>query len=120
VIALAWLAARWRLVVAGVVVAGLLGWWGYTQHLRRAATQARQQATVATQTAQVAQATTGAVSRAQDRIVVVHEKSEVAADAVRNAPGADAPLPPAVLDAWRSGIDGLRHDAAGGGAPEHP
>ena len=71
------------------------------EHQRAVADKAEAQAKIAI-------ATTRVVERAAAVEKHVNQQAEVAADVVEYAPGADAPLPPAVLDAWRAGIGELR------------
>jgi hypothetical protein len=49
-------------------------------------------------------ATVEAVDRYTHSVTVIREKADVAARAAETAPGADAPIPADVLDAWRSGL----------------
>ncbi|MEN9419806.1 MAG: hypothetical protein RI988_3427 [Pseudomonadota bacterium] len=44
-----------------------------------------------------------------EKTVVIREKGNVATVRIKEAPGAETPVPDGILSAWRSGIDGLRH-----------
>lgn len=77
---------------------------------------------------EAAVAETAATRRALDaanaytqQTIVIREKGDDATVRIREAPGADAPVPPDVLSAWRAGIDGLRnHDSGNAGSSSVP
>lgn len=54
--------------------------------------------------AEQAEATTQAVSTFTDKTLKATRKAEHASQAVQKAAGADTPLPPEVLKAWREGL----------------
>lgn len=95
--------------IAGLLVLAVVVWianWDPFGSKRRLETRA---ATAETQS-KIDTATTQAVDRYVHTSTIIREKADVAARAAETAPGADAPIPADVLDAWRSG---LRNGAQG-------
>ena len=111
-----------RLVIAGLVVAAILAAGTYVWGLRAALNKARQGQAVAEGQAAVARGQSAAAAdvaaitdtaRARDaRTIIIHERN---ADAIRTAPGADAPLNPELVRRARLGLCDL---AAYAGRPD--
>lgn len=106
-----------KLTAAGIALAVILAvviWianWDPFGSKKRLETRA---ATAEVQT-KVEQATTQAVDRYTTEVRIIRERSDAAVQRVQEAPGADAPLPGAVRDAWLAGV---RHDS-GSGTDDH-
>jgi len=98
------------LLLVGVVsVIGFIsdpfGWRRHQVHVAQArAVHAEQQAQLATETTRV-------IEHTVTHQVVVTRQAEEAVHDVQVAPGADAPIPVAVHDAWLAGINRLREPA---------
>ena len=81
------------------------GWRRHELHVAQA------RAVHAEQQTQLAQATTRVIEHTVTRQIVITRQAEEAVHVVQTAPGADAPIPPAVRAAWRDGINRLREPA---------
>lgn len=107
----------WKLFsyIAGLVVAVILLTWGllsFDFFGRRKAAEAR--ATTAEQQVKVETAATQAVEQVHRVEVVTRQIAQEAIEHVQQAEGADAPLPPAVADAVRRSVDGMRQRSEAG------
>lgn len=105
--------SRVALYVVGVIVAAaLLAWglWSFDPFGRRK--HAEQKATVATQQVGVETAKTEAVERVIRSEVIIRQQAMEAQYVVAQAQGAEQPLSPAVADAVRAGVDGMRNPPA--------
>lgn len=95
-----------RLLLAGgaaVAVLGLAGglYWKI-QHDAEAKWKARVEAAQAQ--AAVNANTTQALDQYATKTIVIREKAEASVQRVQEAVGADTPIPPDVLNAWREGL----------------
>ncbi len=106
----------WAAVLAAAVLAG-----GLAAHrldaprIDRAQAQvqaAQARAAAGAASARMATAASVAVETARTRETTLTHAAEEAADAVAQAPQAQAPVPPDVLRDWASGVDRLRDQAA--------
>lgn len=105
----------WDFAVAIAIVAAMVwlaNWdpFGSKRKLKAQVTTAVAQSGVDT-------ATVKAVDTHHVETIIIREKADHAVQQVSQAPGADEPLPPAVLDVWRSGIGELRQLDAGPSDP---
>lgn len=88
---------------AAAVMAALAGWTWKVRHDE--AERWRPKVEAARAQAEINDATAKAVDTYSRDITIIREKSDAGQQAVRQAPGADAPIPPAVLSAWLRAID---------------
>lgn len=107
----------WAAAVGGAV-ALMGGLYAFGHHAGVAAEkpkleQARQAAAAATAQTGVAAAAAQAADVSAVRTVHIATKAEEAVHDVQAAPGADAPLDADLLSRWRTGLVGLRAEAAG-------
>lgn len=79
-----------------LLVSGISG-CVYVKHLEKQAAEAK-----------AAKVTAKALDQVATTITVNREKADDAVKSVQEAPSADQPVPPDVLDAWAVGIDRLR------------
>jgi len=98
-----------RLILAGVAAAALMATAGglYLRGRSDAAEKARASVEASQAAQRTAEVTTTALDQHAGRTVIIRERADAAVQIIEAAPGADSPVPPAVLDAWRSG---LQHD----------
>jgi hypothetical protein len=98
--------------VAGFLLLALFGAWKW-----REAVLARERGlrVAAEQTAAVATETTRIIERTMTHERTVEREADRAVEAVQEAPGAETPIPPELLDVWGRAIDGLRN-----GSPASP
>ncbi|OYX29413.1 MAG: hypothetical protein B7Y99_13220 [Caulobacterales bacterium 32-69-10] len=114
------LLTHWRLgatCLAGIAAALLLA---LLQHERQARTEAERrldeaqvQASAAHAQGELEQSAGAAAAAAQTRTVHIVTRSEEAAHAIVDLPGADQALPQPVRDGWLAGVRELRQPAAG-------
>lgn len=99
-----------RLILAGIAATALLATAGglYIKGRHDAAEKAKASVAASQQAQRQAEVTTTALDQHAGRTVIIRERADAAVQIIESAPGADSPVPVAVLDAWRSG---LRHDA---------
>lgn len=99
--------AYWRQILMAIAALAVFYWianldpFHSKQRLQNRAETAEQQAVIN-------EAGTQALDTYHRETIVIQSKSERAAENVQQAPGADAPLPPAVRDAWAGGLRDLR------------
>lgn len=98
-----------QIATAATFLALIAALWLYAGHQRDRAEKAEVRADAATRQAKVSDATSKAVDQVLRTEVVIRDRTEKAADAVQAAPGADDPVPPAVLHEWRNALDELRN-----------
>lgn len=103
-------AYRYALIAVATLILVLVVAWNFDPFGRRK--HAEQKAAVATQQTHVEAAKTEAVERVIRSEVIIRQQAEEAQNAVVQAQGADQPLSPAVADAVRAGVDGLRNHPA--------
>lgn len=107
------------ILILGSIAASLALFGAYTLKVRHDQAERDKAAVEASQQAQrQAEVTTEALDQHSTRVVVIREKADAAVQIVREAAGAETPIPPDVLRAWRSGV-GLQHDQAPN-ASDHP
>lgn len=121
------LITHWRAFAAGAAAIAAALLMGLLQHERQARAEAERQQAQAEAQARAAQAqgeleraTEAAAIAAETRAVHIVTRSEEAAHAILDLPGADQALPESVRDGWAAGVLGLRQPAAGGPAADHP
>lgn len=102
---LGFLASRWRLALAGLAVAGALGFAGYVGHLKRTAEHAKTKAQAAEAQAQTDQAVAQATDTYAQRTIIIRERAQHAVSQLEHAQGADTPIPDDVRKLW---LDGMR------------
>lgn len=95
-----------RLILAGAGVAALLGagsWWTLKVKADEAS-RWKAKLEAAQQQADANASATNALDGLNTRTIVIRERADRAVQAVEQAPGAETPIPPSVLEAWRNGI----------------
>lgn len=109
-----------RLILAGIAATAILATAGglYIKGRHDAAERAKAAVAASQQAQRQAEVTTEALDQHSTRVVVIREKADASVRIVQQAAGAETPIPPDVLRAWRSGV-GLQHDQAPN-APDHP
>lgn len=103
-------AIEWALGIGLVVAIAILA-WNFDPFGRRKA--AEQRAVTAEAQTKVEAAATQAVDALHTQTIIIREKSDAGVQAVQQAPGADQPVPPDVLAAWRAGLGELRQRSGG-------
>lgn len=102
--------------VLGVAFIALLMWnWDPFGRLKRA----KAVATVSQAAQKQAEVTTKALDTHTTQTIVIRERADRAVQIVKQAAGADTPVPPDVLDAWRRGLQ-YGAPAAGAADPSEP
>lgn len=96
--------ANWRWIVAALGLLTVAAIWLYVDHLRHVVVVQKAKAQVAVQQAKVQTVATQAVSNLATQTVQVEERTHVIVKTIHDAPGADSPVPDAVLSAWRAGL----------------
>lgn len=107
-LAWAWGVKHWRIAVMVAATAVVLGLWAYADHLKHAASAQKAKAQQAVHQAQIQTVATKAVDRVAVVTHSVEEHTHVVVRTIQAAPGADTPVPAAILSAWH---DGLSDDA---------
>ena len=114
--------ARWKAAVAcgaGIAAAVVLLLLQHERHARveaeRGRAEAQAQVVAARAQAELDQAAGAAAAAAQGRTLHIDSRSEEAAHAILDLPGADQALPQAVRDGWTAGVRGLRDAPSGSG-----
>lgn len=102
-----------HLIGGAVALTALGGGFLYIRHLQGEVREARAAREAAEAQAKVDQATTKALDRYHTQTVILREKADAGVQSVRQAPGADQPVPPDVLSAWKRSLGELRDDAEG-------
>ena len=108
-----------RLILAGAGVAALLGagtWWTLKVKADEAS-RWKAKLEAAQQQADANASAVGALDGLNTKTIVIRERADRAVRAVEQAPGAETPIPAAVLEQWRSG---LRHDDPGAASDPGP
>lgn len=106
---IAWLARLRLYLIAGGVVLGVIALllaYARVEHVR--AKKARAAAEQAAQAVRIQTAATTAVDKVAVQVIRTEEKTREITRTIAAAPGAESPVPAAVLSAWRGG---LRDDA---------
>lgn len=100
-------------LILGALGAFIIFVW-FALHWREEAIRERARADSEASRAAVAGATSQIVERTFTKETVTQEAAHEAVEAIQVQPGASDPVPDAVLDRWRAGIDRMR-DGSGGG-----
>lgn len=98
-------------IISGIVIGAVLIFllWSFDPFGRRKAAEVR--AVSAEQGESLAVETQQITERTFHTETVIREEGERVVETIEAAPGADTPVPPDVLGAWKSGINSLRGDA---------
>lgn len=108
---------RAYLLAGGAAAVLALGGGAYLKIRHDQAQRDRAKIEAAQTQTKVEQVATKAVDTYHTETIVIRERADRAVQAVQSAPGGDAPIPPAVRDAW---LAGLRPQAPAGSDNHHP
>lgn len=101
---LALLLKNWKLALSGLALLAILGLWLAYSHAQQVARAQKVRLEVASRQVVVQTVATKAVDAVATKTAQVTERTYVVTKTIQAAPGADAPIPPAVRDAWLAGL----------------
>ena len=111
-----------RIILAGIAAAALLATAGGLYWKIRNDQYQRDKAAVEAAQAQarVSDVTAKALDTHTTQTIVIKERESRAVETVQRAPGADTPIDPGLLSAWRDGLRDIETGARGGDDPAKP
>lgn len=101
---LALLLKNWKLALSGLALLAILGLWFAYSHAQQVARAQKVRLEAASRNAEIASVTTKAVDAVAAKSEAIQEHTHVVVQRIREAPGADTPVDPALLSVWRSGL----------------
>lgn len=99
---------QWKLWLAGVLIAGVLGGVWYVRDLQSKVSRLADRAATAEQQATNNAEAVRAVDTYHQTTTIIREKADNALSDIQSAPGSDAPLDPAFRDRLCSGLASVR------------
>lgn len=105
---IAWVLKHETLAVWGAIIVAAISAALLIRHDSHVIEAQRHEIRAAAATAQVQNTVQSAADTAQSRADIFIHQAQEATDAIQHAPGAETPVPDAVLNAWATGVDGLR------------
>ena len=99
---------QWKLWLAGIVIAGILGGVWYVRDLQSKVSRLKYRAVTAEQQATNNAEAVRAVDTYHQTTTIIREKADNAISDIQSAPGSDAPLNPAFRDRLCSGLASVR------------
>jgi len=111
-----------RLILTGIAATALLATVGglYWKGRHDAAEKAKAAVEAAQAQARVSDVTAKALDTHTTEVRIIRERSDHAIQVVQQAPGADTPVDPDLLRAWRDGLRDIETSARGGDNPAKP
>jgi hypothetical protein len=111
-----------RLILTGIAATALLATVGglYVKGRSDAAAKARASVEAAQAQARVSDVTAKALDTHTTEVRIIRERFDHAIQVVQQAPGADTPVDPDLLRAWRDGLRDIETGARGGDNPAKP
>jgi hypothetical protein len=104
-------------IAAGAALAVILA-LGYAKVTHDASERLRARLEAAEQQANIATETTRIIERTMTNERTIEREADRAVQAVQEAPGAETPIPPELLDVWGRALGGLRDNPGAGPASD--